>query len=222
MTASRWFSTWASVGASALALACRSRPPVEPPKPPPPAATAEPAPPPPPPPPKCESLEESCKAAADTVLELPEAGLSFTPPEGWAYAREPGLTVARFHEGTATLALTAAPTDDRKAVVEAVEKLAKRLEIEKLNTQSLRGRLNKADAELESGKLTIRLWEIDKRRQRGKAPQLKGKGQGTALVALAPARDGQVVVGVGFVVNPDPQSLAGAVMKSIQSLRSPP
>lgn len=222
MTARRWFSTWASLGVPALALACHGRPPVAPPKPPPPAVTTEPAPPPPPPPPKCESLEESCKAAAGTELELPDAGLTFTPPEGWVYAREPGVTVARFPEGTAMLALTTAPTDDRKALVEAVEKLAKRLEIEKLNTQSLRGRLNKADAELEDGKLTIRLWEIDKRRQRGKSPQLKGKGQGTVLVAVAPARDGQVVVGVGFVVNPDTESLAGAVMKSIQSLRSPP
>jgi hypothetical protein len=124
--------------------------------------------------------------------------------------------------GTATLALTSAPSDARKPVIEAVEKLLKRLDIEDVHTKSLRSRLGKPDDELDDGKLKIRLWEVDKRRQRGKSPQLKGKGQGTLLVALAPARDGKVVVGTGFVVNPDPESLAGAVMKSIQSLRAVP
>jgi hypothetical protein len=179
-------------------------------------------PPPPPPPPKCESVAEGCKAAADTELELPDTGLRFAPPEGWIYAREPEIAVAMAPGGAAVLALTPAPHDERKAIGEAVEKLLKRLEIESVHTKSLRSRLGKPDGELESGKLTIRLWEVDKRRQHGKAPQLKEKGQGTLLVAVAPARDGQVVVGAGFVVNPDSESLASVVMKSIQSLRSPP
>jgi len=206
----------------ALAVACHRAPPAAPPPPPPAAPTAEPAPPPPPPPPKCESMEEGCKAAADTELAVPDAGLSFVPPEGWLYARESGLSVAIAPGGTATLALAPAASDDRKAIVEVVDKLLKRLEIEKVNTKSMRNRLGKPDAKLESGKLTIQLWEIDKRRQNGKSPDLKGKGQGTLLLVVAPARDGQVVVGTGFVVQTDAESLAPVVMKSIQSLRSPP
>jgi hypothetical protein len=122
--------------------------------------------------------------------------------------------------GTAALGLMAAPSGDRTPVLEAVQKLLVRLEIEDVNTKSLRSRLGKADGELESGKLAIRLWEVDKRRQRGKSPQLKGKGKGTLLVAVAPAGDGKVVVGTGFVVVPDDESRASLVMKSIQSLRA--
>src|SRR5262249_19516629 len=162
----------------ALASACHSRAPAAPPAPPPAAPTVEAAPP-PPPPPKCESIAENCKALADTSLEVPEAALSFAPPEGWVYAREEGLSLAIAPGGTAALALTSAASEDRKPVIEAVEKLLTRLEIEDVSTKSLRGRLGKADEQLESGKLKIRLWEVDKRRQHGKSPQLKGKGQGT-------------------------------------------
>jgi hypothetical protein len=221
MSSTRPLAIWCALGALAGALACRSPAPVAPAAPPPAVPTAEAAPP-PPPPPKCESLEESCKAASDTELELADTALSFAPPEGWTYAREDGFSVTIAPGGTATLALTAAPSDARTPVVEAVEKLLARLEIEDVNTRALRNRLGKSDGQLDNGKLTIRLWEVDKRRQHGKSPQLKGKGQGTLLVVLAPARDGKVVVGAGFVVTPDSESLASVVMKSIQSLRTTP
>lgn len=203
------------------ALACRSPAPVAPPQPPPPVAKAEP-PPPPPPPPKCESLEEKCQATADTEVDLSDAALRFAPPAGWLYAREPGVSIAMAPGSTATLALTAAPSGDRAPVLEAVQKLLTRLEIEDVNTRSLRGRLGKADGELESGAIAIQLWEVDKRRQHGKAPQLKGKGQGTLLVAVAKGQDGKVVVGTGFVVMPDTESMASVIMKSIQSLKAAP
>lgn len=167
-------------------------------------------------------MEESCKAVPDTVLAIADTTLSFAPPEGWTYAREPGLSVATAPGGTAMLALTSAASDARTAIIEAVEKLITRLELESVSTKSFRNRLGKADDELDNGKLKIRLWEVDKRRQHGKAPQLKGKSQGTLLVALAPAGDGKFVVGAGFVVNPDSESLASLVMKSIQSLRTAP
>jgi len=153
---------------------------------------------------------------------VPETTLRFAPPEGWIYAKEAGLSVALAPAGTATLALTSAASDARTPVAEAVEKLLTRLEIESVNGKSLRSRLGKADDELDNGKLKIRLWEVDKRRQHGKSPQLKGKGQGTVLVALAPASDGKFAVGAAFVVNPDTESLASVVMKSIQSLRAAP
>jgi hypothetical protein len=205
----------------AAGLACRSPAPVAPPAPPAPVAQAEPSPA-PPPPPKCESVEENCRAAADTELELADTNLRFAPPEGWVYAREAGFSVALAPGGTAALALTAAPTDERKPISEAIQKLLVRLEIDGVSAQSLRNRLGKADDQLENGKLVIRLWEIDKRRQHGKSPQLKGKGQGTLLVAVAPANDGKVVVGAGFVVTPDDEAFASVVMKSIQSLRASP
>lgn len=200
------------------AFGCRTPQPVAPP-PPAPVARPEP-PPPPPPPPKCESLEENCKAASDTELQLEDTGLCFVPPEGWLYARESGLSIAMAPGGTAALAITAAPNDERAPITDAVRNLLVRLDVEDVNTESLQKRLGKADGKLEAGALEIRLWEIDKRRQRGKSPQLKGKGQGTLLVAVAPADDGKVVVGAGFVVTPDTESQAAMVMKAIQSLRA--
>jgi hypothetical protein len=122
--------------------------------------------------------------------------------------------------GLGTLGLTAAPSGDRDPVVEAVLKLLTRFEIASVNMKLLRNRLSKADAKLEGAALAIELWEVDKRRQRGKAPRLKDKGVGTLLVAVAPAGDGKVVVGTGFVVTPDAEPLAGLVMKSLQSLRT--
>lgn len=221
MPAARSFSTRSSLGTLLFVLACRhaAPPAVAPPPPPPDPPAAAPA---PPPPPKCESVEESCKATSATELALPDAALRFAPPEGWIYAREAELSVTLAPDGTALLALTIAASDARTAVVEAVEKLLARLEIEDVNAKSLRNRLGKADEQLDDGKLEIRLWEIDKRRQHGKSPQLKGKGQGTLLVALAPASDGKMVVGAGFVVTPGSESLASVVMKSIQSLRTEP
>jgi hypothetical protein len=204
----------------ASALACRPR---LPPAPPPPPPVAKPEPPPaPPPPPKCESLEESCHAAAGTELDVPGSNLRFTPPEGWTYAGESALAVTVAPDGLATLGLLAAASGERDPIIEAVEKLLTRLEVANVNLKSLRGRLGKADAKLEGSALGIELWEVDKRRQRGKAPQLKDKGPGTLLVAVAHAADGKVVVGAGFVVTPDAQSLAGLVMKSLQSLRTAP
>ncbi len=38
-------------------------------------------------PPKCESLDESCAAQADTVAKVKSAGLTFKPPERWLYAQ---------------------------------------------------------------------------------------------------------------------------------------
>jgi hypothetical protein len=221
MWAKRSVSSLVLLGAFAGALSCRSRAPVAP-TPPPPVVVEPPPAPPPPPPPKCESLAENCKAVADTVIGLPDTEVRFAPPEGWGYAREPGFSVAVAPGGTAVLALATAPSDDKAPIFGAIEKLLTRLEIVDVHTKSLRGRLNKPDAELESGPFALRLWEVDKRRQRGKAPQLKGKGQGTLLVAVAPVGKGQVVVGAGFVLTPDSESLASLVMKSIQSLRAAP
>lgn len=200
------------------ALGCHHPPPPATP-PPPPVAQPEP-PPPPPPPPKCESLEENCRATTETEVDVEGSSLRYAPPEGWMYAREPGLSVAVATGGLGTLGLTAAPSGDRDPVVDAVQKLLTRFEIASVNMKLLRTRLSKADAKLEGSALAIELWEVDKRRQRGKAPQLKDKGVGTLLVAVAPADDGKVVVGAGFVVTPDAEALAGLVMKSLQSLRT--
>jgi hypothetical protein len=122
----------------------------------------------------------------------------------------------------ATLGLAPAPSAERDAVLEALQKLVARFEIANVNVKLLRNRLGKADAKLEGAALAVELWEVDKRRQRGKAPELKDKGKGTLLVAVAPAADGKVVVGAGFVVTPDAEPLAGLVMKSLQSLRTAP
>jgi hypothetical protein len=190
--------------------------------PPQPIAEAAPPAPEPPPPPKCESLQENCTAVSDTELALEDTSLRYAPPAGWIYAREPGVSVSVAPAGGATLALTASPSGDKKPVTEAIKKLLTRLAIEDVHVKTLGGRLGKPDEELEVASIPVKLWEIDKRRQRGKAPQLKGKGTGTLLVAVAAANDGKVVVATGFVVTPDSEEQAGMVMKAIQSLKAAP
>jgi hypothetical protein len=114
------------------------------------------------------------------------------------------------------------PSGDKKPVAEAIQRLLTRLEIEDVHVKTLRGRLNKPDEELEVASIPVKLWEIDKRRQRGKAPQLKGKGAGTLLVAVAGANEGKVVVATGFVVTPGGETHAASVVKAIQSFKTGP
>src|SRR5262249_15283841 len=59
-----------------LSVACHSTPPPAPPPPPPPQVVKAP-PPPPPPPPKCESIDEACRAKADTRARIQKTGWSF-------------------------------------------------------------------------------------------------------------------------------------------------
>jgi hypothetical protein len=100
----------ALVALAAAAAACGSKPP--PPAPAPVVVAPAPRPPPPPPPPKCESLDEGCKATADTKLTVLTSGYAFVPPAGWTYAKESDAVVVE--TSNSILALTAYDVSDAK------------------------------------------------------------------------------------------------------------
>jgi hypothetical protein len=58
---------------------------------------------------------------------------------------------------------------------------------------------------------------VDKRKQDGQNPQMKGK-PGALLVVVATFAD-QPLVGAGFVVKPEGEALAASVMAAVQSIR---
>ena len=191
----------------------------QPPAPSPEPCPAPPAPPPPPPPPpKCESLAETCQATKDTRVAVGDNIASFQAPLGWTYAKEPEQSVAISPDGKAWLAFTEVPSKEPKVLLDAIERLVARLQIDKVRLNLLKDRLRKPQHKLESGAVVTELWEVDKKSQFGTEPQLKGNEQGTLLVAVTPLSPGQVLVGTAFVTADAGESHAPVVMQSVGSL----
>ena len=98
-----------------------------------------------------------------------------------------------------------------------LEPLLTKLEVTKVKLKSVKRRLKEPDSVSQVEGAEIRLWEVDKRRQDGKSPEMKGK-PGALLVVLATFAE-QPIVGAGFVVKPEGEAQAAAVMEAVQSLR---
>jgi hypothetical protein len=159
-------------------------------------------------------------AIPETKLTVGGEGAEFRPPEGWVYAREGELSLAIAPDEKAVLGFTVAAANNRAAVVTALNELLERFAIEGVARNSFRKRLGKAQHQLEGQGGAIRLWEVDKRSQRGRPVALRGKGSGTLLVVTATFGGGRIV-GCGFVVKPDAETQAAAIMQSVQSLTAP-
>jgi hypothetical protein len=82
----------------------------------------------------------------------------------------------------------------------------------------LKKRLKKPQSTIDANGGTIDLWEITASSQGGIKPKLKDKGAGTALLALGRVATERLVVGLGFVVEPDEHGQAAKIMQSVQSL----
>jgi hypothetical protein len=208
-----------ALGVAVAGAGCRRPPP--PPAPPPPAPAPMPvaAPPPAPVPekPKCLSLAENCVAAADTQLDVGTKGAWFKPPLGWTYAKEENLSFAAASDGFAAVAMGPAAGVKPEEVAPALEPLLARLEASKVNLKSIKRWLKQPDSVTQADGAEIRLWEVDKRRQDGKSPEMKSK-PGALLVIVATFAE-QPIVGAAFVVKPEGEAQAGAVMEAVQSLR---
>lgn len=201
--------------------ACRQKPVAAPPPPsPPPAPSASAAPPPPPTPKSCKSLDDKCSAKADTSLEIGEGAASFHPPSGWTYAHESATSVAVAPGTVAALAFTTSKKPWLADTDKAIDKLLDRLEITKLARKALRTRLRRAQTKLDADSgLKIELWEVNKHRQFGHPPRMKGKPS-SVLVIVTKLPDNRAVVGVGAVLKPGGDSDVPAIMKAVKSLRS--
>src|SRR5262249_39041060 len=69
----------------------------------------------PPPPPKCESLDENCKADADTRAKITHTSYVFTPVAGWVYAQTDAGTVAQANADAGPAMVVAAYDADKDA-----------------------------------------------------------------------------------------------------------
>ncbi len=175
--------------------------------------------PPPPPPPKCESLAERCEANEQTRVAIGDNAASFQPPLGWNYAKESGDSVTHSADGKAWLAFAEVDSSEQKQLLKAVQRLAERLEVDKIRIDLLKNRLRTPQHEIDARGVAIKLWEIDKKSQFGTEPVLNGSEPGTMLLAVVPLETARVVVGTGFVTTPAADTHAKSVMKSVQSLK---
>ncbi|MCC6214915.1 MAG: hypothetical protein IT376_08610 [Polyangiaceae bacterium] len=199
--------------------ACRRRPPMAPVAASSASGSAAPAPPPvpaPPPPPKCEAMGEKCASAADTRATVAGTAVTMTPPPGWTYAKEATATVAVAPSGLASLAVAVAAGEEAAKLAPAIESLLTRLAVSGVVVPTLQKRLAKAQDTQDAGGTPVKIWEVDKTRQKGD-PSFAGK-PATVLVAVTKLGD-TVVVAVGVVVKPDAEAEAGPILTAVTSLR---
>jgi hypothetical protein len=180
-----------------------------PPKPPP---TAEPAPA-PPPAPKCETLEEACKAAPETVGRV-GAGWAIAPPPTWVYANASDGMFAR--ADGAALGVTVHEPGDKKAAAKKRDE-ALGLVAQKSGVTLPKKRIvwpRKPARILTVGTLKVSLYQFGGAMQDGKP--------GALLVFTAVLPNGKMLLGAGFVLDTDTKDSDQAIMTAIQSLHVEP
>ena len=188
-----------------LLAACGDPPPPKPPPPPPPAPKPEP---PPPPPPKCEALKEKCKAKADTRAPVPGLELSFTPAEGWIYAKLEEATVVQVGDEGAVLVLGSIEPEKgfkaNKQRNDQAQSLAELVLVEPPGKIALyQPNLTRDIAGLE-----MKLWE--------RANAKRGEDTGGMLVIAATVGDRELF-GVGFAPKDDQEGTA-AILAMLETL----
>lgn len=185
----------------------------KPPKDPDDADTAVTEAPPPPPPPKCESLDEKCKAKADTRALVKSAKLLFTPGEKWVYAQGEAQTIAQVSDEGAAFGL-GSYTPDKDAKKDAAARDAAFGEIVKAlgvtPPKGLKINWKKPDAPQESNGLKLGIWQVQGAE--------RGKKKGILLVVQGPVADDHSLIGAGFAAEDDEAGM-GAISKSIESIK---
>jgi hypothetical protein len=201
---------------AALAAASAGCPKPPPPEPPPPPAEVKAEP--PPPPPKCESISEKCQGKPDTKAKITNSELVFVPATGWIYAQQSSSTIAQTADGTSGIVFLGIQFDAKDFKKEAATRDAAIAELVKqLGVAPLKRKVNwkKPQKDEAIGTLKMQLWQLDE-------PGMRGAKKGQVLVVSAPAGDGKVVVGVGYVPDDDSSGADVAIMKSIESLGKAP
>jgi hypothetical protein len=181
-------------------------------------ATAEPNPDPPKlkpkPKPKCESFAEKCAATADTQAKIAGSDLVFIPPEGWLYAQQADVTLAKTDGSSGAMAVVgyeAIKSEESKARDQHYEKLLQLLEVTPPEKYKVRyvPPWAKAEASRKSGEMEIKLWQTDGAKRTGKVGFLN------VLLGTDPA--GKKILGVVFTPEND-EKTADAVNKSLETI----
>jgi hypothetical protein len=165
------------------------------------------------------SIEERCATTAQTELEIGDKGAFFNPPPGWIYANLDSGPIALGRDEKSLISITLSASTAPNDVIESLTRLTIESQIDQVRFDALEKRLAKPQSTSDAGGTPIALWEIDKSTQTGPAPTLRGKGDGTLLVFVAPFAADRVLVGLGFAVVPDAQEDAALIMQAVQSVR---
>ncbi|SRR6266540_3066325 len=196
---------WLGFWLTALGIGCMAPPRPPPSAPEPVAAPALLA-----PVPKCEKLEESCVARSETRARIRQVGWEFAPPEGWTYAQEDELTIAKGK--AAALAMTARDKGDEKKDRAEREELLRRV-AEKLGVTLPKKKnfIRKKPDQIEKvGDLAVDLYQIDGAK--------RDDQKGPLLVFTATLPEQKVLLGAGFVTDDDTDNSDRAIMNSIHSI----
>lgn len=182
-----------------------------PPKPLPPVATPEPTPP-PPPPKSCDTMEDECKASADTRSPIQKSPWSLAPPPTWTYAHDADALVAR--TDTARVGVTLRENGDKKTAntkrAAALELVTRKLGLTApKKTPAFPAKPAKI---LPVGNLKIALYQFD-----GFTLEQK---PGALLVFTTKLTDTQSLLGVGFVLESDANDADRAILTCVESLRA--
>ncbi|WP_441285944.1 hypothetical protein ACSRUE_26030 [Sorangium sp. KYC3313] len=202
--------TLALGAAAALAAACSSPPPPQPVAPP-PTVTAAPPPPPPPAPKPCKALDEQCQAEASTRAKIAQSSLVFTPAKGWTYAQAESATIAQAADEGPAFATAQIDAGEGKQAIEkrdaALEALAREIDVtlpkKKVNWK-------KPDDIKDVAGRKIGLWQRE--------GATRGARKGPLLIFGDTGKDGEIVLGLGFVPEDDSSGADETILQSIESI----
>ncbi|MBW2525141.1 MAG: hypothetical protein JRI23_13240 [Deltaproteobacteria bacterium] len=188
--------------------ACGSPPPPEPPKP---APKPKPKPK-PPPPPKCESLEEGCKADAETRATISTSDFRIQPPESWIYAQQDRALVTQVDDGGPVLALTVfTPESDKKALAkQRTEALNALAEVVEITLPKKPISFDRPDQKDEVAGLKMQYWQREQ--------AARGEGSGSLLVLMADL-DGRAMLGMGYVPDDDKSEADRLIFEALQTVK---
>ncbi|WP_437642465.1 hypothetical protein [Sorangium sp. So ce854] len=208
---SRRWPTLALGAAAALAAACSSPPPPQPAAPEPPVAAAPEQPPPPPAPKPCKALDEGCQAEESTRAKIARSTFILTPVKGWTYAQAEDATIAQAAAEGPALATAQVDVGEGKQAAEerddALEALARAIDVtlpkkkvnwkKPLETKEIAGR-------------KIGLWQSE-----GAA---RGSRKGPLLIFADTGKEGEILLGLGFVPDDDNSGADATILQSIESI----
>lgn len=169
-------------------------------------------------PPKCESLDEKCAAASDTVAKVKGAMVVFVPPKDWTYAQmeTQSITQASGEPNSAALVI-GSYTPDKDAKKNDAARDAAFADLTKTLGASLpktyKVAWKKPEAPLDANGLKMGTWVVAGSERTG----LKDK-KGALMIVHAPVDATHNVIGVGFVLDDDVkgQEAIQAILTSIK------
>lgn len=173
--------------------------------------TAAPEPPPPPAPKPCKALDEACQAEESTRAKIARSSFVLTPVKGWTYAQAESATIAQAAAEGPALATAQVDVGEGKQAAEkrdaALDALAREIDVtlpkkkvnwkKPLETKDIAGR-------------KIGLWQSE-----GAA---RGSKKGPLLIFADTGKEGEILLGLGFVPDDDSSGADATILQSIESI----